>query len=204
MENHRLLHLILQADPVVQLVLLTLVVFSVVSWAIIATKHRQLKTSEKKNDDFLDLFWEAKTINDIPQKKIFTGSPAYYIFEMAISAATHKGNIERNVRRAYDKALEELEAMVPFLATTASAAPFIGLFGTVWGILVAFWKIGQAGASSLSIVGPHIAEALIATAVGLAAAIPAAIFYNVFINRIRHLNRELEEFTEDLVERLKR
>ena len=88
------------------------------------------------------------------------------------------------------------------MATTASAAPFIGLFGTVWGILNAFYKIGQSGASSLAIVGPHIAEALIATAIGLAAAIPAVIFYNVFVNKIRRFNKVLNDFTDDLIDRV--
>ena len=112
-------------------------------------------------------------------------------------------NVERDIQRSAENEIEQMEYGVSFLAITASAAPFIGLFGTVWGILNAFWKIGQTGASSLAVVGPHIAEALIATAIGLAAAIPAVIFYNIFVNHIRILRKDLLDFSEDLSNRLR-
>ncbi len=202
MENSHIFHLIFQADPVVQLVLLILITFSVVSWAIIAAKYRQLKNCENKNERFLRAFWDTKQLDQIPQKRALQGSPAHQIFLMAQEAEKNKQNVERSVRRAYEAEIDSLEYAVPFLATTASAAPFIGLFGTVWGILVAFWKIGEAGTSSLAVVGPHIAEALIATAAGLAAAIPAVIFYNTFVHRIRHISKQLEDFLDDLLSRL--
>ena len=100
--------------------------------------------------------------------------------------------------------IAKIERYTPFLATTGSSAPYIGLFGTVWGILAAFWEIGKAGTSSLAVVGPYIAEALIATAMGLGAAIPAVIFYNFFVVRIRAFERDVDNFSEDLMDRISR
>ncbi|OGQ04342.1 MAG: hypothetical protein A2W61_05475 [Deltaproteobacteria bacterium RIFCSPLOWO2_01_44_7] len=206
--NQHLIYLVFHADPMVQLTLFILLVFSVVSWAIIVAKHRQLKRSEQHSNQFYEVFWETKKLEEMMTKKGLRKGPASHIFQTAQqSLETHKNPgrkepVARDVRRAYEEELEQIEYGVPFLATTASAAPFIGLFGTVWGILNAFWKIGQSGASSLAVVGPHIAEALIATAIGLAAAIPAVIFYNVFINRIRRFSKDLEDFTDDLIDRL--
>ena len=112
--------------------------------------------------------------------------------------------IRRRIDRAVEEEIERIERYLPFLATTGSTSPFIGLFGTVWGILAAFWQIGRAGSSSLAVVGPYIAEALIATALGLAAAIPAVIFYNFFVTRIRVFVREIQNFSEDLAQRIER
>lgn len=207
-ENRHLIYLVFHADPMVQLTLFILLVFSVVSWAIIIAKHRQIKRSEQRSEQFYQVFWDAKKLEEIAQKKGARKGPAAHIFQTAqqsLEAHRNPGRkepVERDVRRAYEKEVEQIEYGVPFLATTASAAPFIGLFGTVWGILNAFWKIGQSGASNLAVVGPHIAEALIATAIGLAAAIPAVIFYNVFINKIRRFSKDLEDFTDDLVDRV--
>jgi len=199
--------LILHANGVVQLTLLLLIAFSVISWAIIGSKHRQLKRSKSHSNNFFDQFHESKTIEDMISKKKFRKSPAFSVFKSSVDALRNKSNdyirIEREVKRSVDEEIEQMEYGVSFLATTASAAPFIGLFGTVWGILNAFWKIGQTGTSSLAVVGPHIAEALIATAIGLAAAIPAVIFYNVFVNKIRLTSKHLQEFAEDLMLRVK-
>ncbi|MDO8494705.1 MAG: MotA/TolQ/ExbB proton channel family protein [Deltaproteobacteria bacterium] len=207
-ESHHLLSLIWHADPLVQLCLLILFLFSVVCWAIIIAKHRQLKKFTKHSQAFFEAFWNTKKMADIAPKRNAKESPAYQIFQVAKqSVEIHQGNgakesITRDIRRAYEEEVEQVEYGVPFLATTASAAPFIGLFGTVWGILNAFWKIGAKGSTSLATVGPHIAEALIATAIGLAAAIPAVIFYNVFIGKIRRFSKDLEDFTEDLADRI--
>ena len=207
-ESRHVLHLVWNADPMVKLTIFILLAFSVVSWAIIIAKYRQLKQSKAGSLQFFQLFWDSKNLNDISAKRGSRKGPAYEIFEAAQESAVNnrtvarKDALERDIRRAYADEIEQLEYGVPFLATTASASPFIGLFGTVWGILNAFWKIGQTGASSLSVVGPHIAEALIATAIGLAAAIPAVIFYNMFVNQIRRNGKDLHDFTEVLIDRV--
>ena len=208
-ETHNVLTLLWQANFIVQITILLLLFFSVVCWAIIISKHRQLKKSEGLTQDFLSTFAEAPRLEEMQLRKSQKEGPAYHMYALAkqILETPHlkhrEATLARKVRQGYEEELEAIEYGVAFLATTASAAPFIGLFGTVWGILTAFWKIGQAGASSLSVVGPHIAEALIATAVGLAAAIPAAIFYNVFVSRIRRFSKDLEDFSDDLIDRVK-
>jgi len=107
--------------------------------------------------------------------------------------------VHRAMRRAAALEIARLERYLPFLATTASATPFIGLFGTVWGIMASFHGIGQQGSANLAVVAPGISEALIATAAGLAAAIPAVIAYNYFVNRVKHWATEMEGFTMDLL-----
>ena len=205
-ENQHLIYLIFHADPMVQLTLFILLVFSVVSWAIIIAKHRQIKRGEERTESFYQIFWDAKKLDEIATRKGARKGPAFEIFQVAQQSLETNRNrkepVERDIRRAFEEEVEQIEYGVPFLATTASAAPFIGLFGTVWGILNAFFKIGQSGASNLAVVGPHIAEALIATAIGLAAAIPAVIFYNIFVNKIRRFTKVLGDFTDDLVDRV--
>ncbi|PIR20365.1 MAG: hypothetical protein COV45_06205 [Deltaproteobacteria bacterium CG11_big_fil_rev_8_21_14_0_20_47_16] len=210
-EGGHILSLIWHADIVVQLTLFILFAFSVVCWAIIIMKHRQLKTAKQRMNQFLTTFWQAKTLESLMTRGSFPKSPMLNIFKTGIASLREqngaKNNVEfiqRDIDRTASDEVEQLEYSIPFLATTASAAPFIGLFGTVWGILTAFFKIGQAGSSSLAIVGPHIAEALIATAVGLAAAIPAVIFYNLYVNKIRLLSREIHQFSTDLDQRIQK
>lgn len=200
-EQKHLIYLVMEADPVVQLTLVILFLFSIVSWAIIFAKHSQIKRFTRLIGGFADFFWSAKNSEEVSLKRGAHKGPGFRLYQ----AATKSGNgdrREREVRRAYESEIETIETGVPFLAMTASAAPFIGLFGTVWGILNAFWKIGQSGTSSLATVGPHIAEALIATAIGLAAAIPALIFYNVFVGKIRRYSKTLDDFSNDLMHRL--
>lgn len=202
--NHNLVSLVIHANGVVQITLLLLVVFSIVSWAIIGSKQKQLKRAKSRSEKFYQLFWQSKSVDAIVSKGQFRKSPAFNVFKAGIDTLRDNQNpaslpfIEKEIRRATEDEIAEMEYGVPFLATTGSAAPFIGLFGTVWGILNAFWKIGQTGASSLAIVGPHIAEALIATAIGLAAAIPAVIFYNLYVNKIRIISKDLVDFADDL------
>ncbi|HPQ80918.1 MAG TPA: MotA/TolQ/ExbB proton channel family protein [bacterium] len=208
--DHSLITLVMNANTVVQLALLLLVFFSVVSWAIIGSKHRQLKQARQRSDKFYSLFWQAKSIDAIVSKGSFRKSPAFNVFKAGVDTLRENQTphaerfIEKEIRRTAEDEIEQMEYGVPFLATTGSAAPFIGLFGTTWGILMAFWKIGRTGASSLAIVGPHIAEALIATAIGLAAAIPAVIFYNLYVNKIRLISKDLIDFSDDLVSRIQR
>ena len=206
--NHHIFHLIFTSGPPVLTCLLILFIFSVVCWAIIIAKNKQIKRSEAGSQSFYEIFWNTAKLDEISGKRSPRKSPAFNIFQTAFQALeTHKNrgtkeNVVRSIRRAYEDEIEQIEYGVSFLATTASTAPFIGLFGTVWGILNAFWKIGQQGASSLAVVGPDIAGALIATAFGLAAAIPAVIFYNMFVNKIRKFSKDLENFTEDLSDRV--
>lgn len=208
--NHHILYLFWQADSVVKFALLLLVLFSIISWAIIVMKHRQLKKFKKRTHQFLFSFWQSKTLEALIAKSSFRKSPAFNIFKTGIASLRDPENsknlefIKRDVTRTTEEEVEQLEYYVPFLATTASAAPFIGLFGTVWGILNAFWKLGRGGSSSIAVIGPHIAEALIATAIGLAAAIPAVIFYNFFVNRIRLLTRDITQFSNDLMHRIEK
>lgn len=207
-EGAHILSLIWQADFIVQITLLILFVFSVVSWAIIIMKQRQLKAAKTRVQQFLATFWQAKSLETLVTKSSFPKSPTLNIFKTGVASLRENSNgknitfIQKDIERTTSDEVEQLEYFVPFLATTASAAPFIGLFGTVWGILNAFFRIGSAGSSSLAVVGPHIAEALIATAAGLAAAIPAYIFYNYFVNRIRQISRELGQFSDDLSHRI--
>lgn len=208
--NHNLISLIINANGVVQITLLLLVVFSVISWAIIGSKQRQLKRARSRSDKFYQLFWQSKSIDAIVSKGQFRKSPAFNVFKAGIDTLRDNQNpnslpyVEKEIRRATEDEIAQMEYGVPFLATTGSAAPFIGLFGTVWGILNAFWKIGRTGASSLAIVGPHIAEALIATAIGLAAAIPAVIFYNMYVNKIRLISKDLVDFADDLTVKIQK
>lgn len=206
--HQSVLYLIWHANIIVQLTLLLLVIFSIISWAIIGSKHRQLKNAKNRSNRFFQSFWQSKTIENLIGKGGFHKSPAANVFKTGIDALrendTPKNHmlVEKEIRRATESEIDQMEYGVPFLATTGSAAPFIGLFGTVWGILHAFWQIGRTGASSLAIVGPHIAEALIATALGLAAAIPAVIFYNFYVNKIRILSKDLWDFSDDLINRI--
>jgi biopolymer transport protein TolQ len=208
--DHNLVSLVLQANAVVQLTLLLLLIFSVVSWAIIGSKHRQLRKAKERSSKFYQIFAQSKSLDALISKGSFRKSPAFNVFKAAVDLLREnhspeaKEIVAREIHRATEEEIESFEYGVPFLATTGSAAPFIGLFGTVWGILNAFWKIGRTGASSLAIVGPHIAEALIATAIGLAAAIPAVIFYNFYVNRIRLLSKDLGDFADDLTSRINR
>ncbi len=208
--NHTLMNLVLTAGPVIKVTLVLLVFFSVVSWAIIGSKFRQLKKIKNLSTRFYQLFWQAKSIDAIVSKGTFRKSPAFNVFKAGIDTLRENespgraSHVEREIRRATEDEIEQMEYGVPFLATTVTAAPFIGLFGTVWGILNAFWKIGRTGASSLAIVGPHIAEALITTALGLMAAVPALIFYNFYVNRIRLISKDLNDFADDLSTRINR
>lgn len=206
--NHNLISLVWNANIVVQITILILIVFSVVSWAIIGNKHRQFKKAKERCAKFYQHFWQTKPLDQVIPQKGFRRNPASNIFKAAIESLRENQEsdkaiiVEKEIKRAAEEELQQMEYGVSFLATTGSAAPFIGLFGTVWGILNAFWKIGRTGTSSLAVVGPHIAEALIATAIGLAAAIPAVIFYNVYTNKIRLMAKDLDNFSDDLITRI--
>ena len=203
---------------VVQLVLVVLCLFSVVSLGIIFFKFRQVYRANSQSEKFLDFFWKVKKFDSInAQLDRFTDSPLAVLFSEGFSElkklmekgeerdepeviSTDLGgveNISRALRRATTSEITRLEKYLTFLATTGSTAPFIGLFGTVWGIMTAFKGIGETGSASLAVVAPGIAEALVATAVGLVAAIPAVMGYNHFQHKIKVLISEMDSFSTE-------
>lgn len=215
--------LIFKADPIVKMVMIVLVVMSLVSWAIIIQRFRLLKQAWTQSVAFLDRFHSTvsarasldpvraeagSTWSDSPVAAAFMAG--YDEWGELVRDPTEGeviGNVQRALRRSATQSLTGLERTIPFLASCGSAAPFIGLFGTVWGILRAFQQIGVSGTTSIAEVGPFISEALIATAVGLFAAIPAVMFYNYFVNRLKLLASEMNNFSLDflnLVERSER
>ena len=220
--------LVLQAGPVVKLVLLILVYFSLVSWAIIFYKATVVQRAIKESDRFLDFFWSKKRFDLIGQGiKDYGNSPLATLFREGYhemlqvkkkpvdsldggdfsSKMDTTEIVSRALRRATTQETHRLEKYLTFLATTGSTAPFIGLFGTVWGIMGAFHGIGQTGSASLAVVAPGISEALIATAIGLAAAIPAVMGYNHFLNKVNVLIGEMDNFSQEflnIVERMER
>lgn len=205
---------------VVKLVLCVLIYFSVVSWAIIFYKFLQVQKANKESERFLAFFWQTKRFDAVSaQIDRFANSPLSILFTEAYNELKKLGekveekndpnvistelggvdNIARALRRATTSEITRLEKYLTFLATTGSTAPFIGLFGTVWGIMTAFKGIGETGSASLAVVAPGIAEALIATAIGLVAAIPAVMGYNHFQNKIKILIAEMDNFSTELL-----
>lgn len=216
---------ITHSGPIGVFTLLVLVAFSVVSWAIIFSKWRSLARAKSESETFLEAFWQSKRLDAIFQSsEKLQQSPLSQIFRAGYielakvkkqqqdqGSSPNKSefdagfeNIERSMRRAHVTELTQLESLVPFLATTGSTAPFIGLFGTVWGIMKAFRDIGKMGSANLATVAPGISEALIATATGLVAAIPAVMAYNFFLARIRVLSSEMDSFQSDFLNIMKR
>ena len=205
-----ILGLLSDAGVVVLMVLSVLLSFSIISWAIIAYKFGYLRKSLRESKAFLDYFFEVHNID-----KIFTESENFrygslprvfrsgYIEYRALGDKGDmrhaKARIARAVKREVNAENKRLSTLVPFLATVGNTAPFIGLFGTVWGIMTSFHTIGLTQSASLAAVAPGISEALIATAAGLAAAIPAVIAYNSFTNKIGVIERDLEEFSPEFV-----
>lgn len=208
--------------PVVVGVLVVLVAASLASWAIIFRKALHLTRAERQSLLFLDAFWKSKRLDAVYERaEQLPLSPVSQVFragyvelskiaqpreggEPAIQDPSALENVERALRRASNAEVAHLEDTVPFLATTAAAAPFIGLLGTVWGIMGAFHDITLQGNASLTTVAKPIAEALIATAVGLFAAIPAVVAYNYFASRIRTLENEMDNFGSDFLNIVKR
>lgn len=211
-----------QAHWIVKSIMILLAVMFVIGLYIIIYKAMYLSRASNESQRFTDAFWKSRDIEQIYKgAQALRNSPVSQMFvagytELAKLASDEalKGdregnlaNIERALRRAQNVEMIKLESMVPFLATTGSAAPFIGLLGTVFGILFTFLDIAdskEAGAASLKTVGPHISEALFATAIGLVAAIPAVMAFNYFQRRIRVLRSEMETFEQDYLNIIKR
>lgn len=213
------------AGLMVKLVMITLLIFSVVSWWIIIMKQMLFKRASNASEEFLTRFWESKTLNDAYQSaKEYTLSPEAAVFVSGfnelrkISAARSNEanpenlqmqlatmeNLKRAVRKAQIIESDRLQQSLAFLATTGSATPFIGLFGTVWGILTSFQEIGIRGSASLSVVAPGISEALVATAAGLAVAIPAVVFYNFYSNKLLVFESDIDNFSSDFLNLIER
>ena len=226
MQQINLIQMISNASLMVQFVLLLLLFFSVTSWAIIIIKYRYIKRAYKESALFAELFWKSRDLsNAYRQAKELQGSPVARIFRIGyvelkkISQASQPlnsgqpqekkaslssrfagmDNIKRALRRAINTETTRMSQMVPFLATTGNTTPFIGLFGTVWGIMSSFHGIGLKGSASLAVVAPGISEALVATAAGLGVAIPAVIAFNYFMQKIRILESELHSFSADFL-----
>lgn len=219
-------HAITSASPVVQLTLLILIVMSVVSWAIIFQKRKIFQSLSSSNKEFENKFWKAKALEDIyDHLEDHATSPMASVFksgylELQKIAESNKGdekketvsrpmlsgidNLQRSLHKAIENELSHMETRLSFLATVGSVGPFIGLFGTVWGIMGSFQKIGATGVASLAVVAPGISEALIATGVGLFAAIPATIAYNLFVTRLKKEELVLNNFGSDFLNIAKR
>ena len=222
------LNLITNSSPVVKLVLLILVLMSLISWTIIFSKLIILRRASKKSDKFLDLYNASGNFGNLYSSTRHLGGPVAELFRAGyaeiIKVRKVKSNIakkdqgdqqgnddifsefrvielvERALKRTMSSEISRLEGSLIFLATTGSTAPFIGLFGTVWGIMTSFIGLaGSKGVPSLQVVAPGIAEALIATAIGLAAAIPAAVAYNYFISKVRKIDVEMDNFASEFL-----
>jgi len=201
--NNSVIQLILNAGYVVKAVLLILMTFSVISWAIIFFKQKYFTKADRESEQFQRAYRTNRDPKSLFQAtRSLTLSPIANVFKAVYvdDAKRDKNEVKRILRRYETLESVKLEKYLNFLATTGSTAPFIGLFGTVWGIMNAFHGIGASGSASLAVVAPGIAEALIATAVGLAAAIPAVIAYNYYLSMSRKMIIEMEDFSEDLLE----
>ena len=208
-DEFTLLSLFLRADIVVKLVILILFAASVLSWTIIIQKIRLFKSLKKFSQIFEDEFWSGRSIKEISrQVEEIEDSPIKYVFVEAVdeieksNQGTKKDvdslyfRIERTMDAAIDYQNEKLSEYFSFLATIGSTTPFIGLFGTVWGIMNSFQAIAISRNTSLAVVAPGIAEALFATALGLLAAIPAVIAYNIFTSQVNEENARMYRFKE--------
>jgi len=206
--------LVTDASLVVQAILLVLLFFSVFSWTIIIFKRKSLRSAAVQSQRFMSVYKRGRNLTEVNEaSKKYEASPLAVLFqagfkEMAYLAKnspannqplTRLENLSRALTKASNAEVSRMEKMMSFLATTGSVTPFIGLFGTVWGIMDAFIKIGATRSASLISVAPGIAEALIATAFGLFAAIPAVIAYNTFLHRIKDRISEMEDFSLELL-----
>ncbi len=209
-QHSSLLDLILRASPIAKFVLLVLLVFSIASWAIIFTKARVTKLAQQQSGQFLQLFANSNRWADLHAGSVtLRENPLAAIFFAADAELKKQGrlNLEAVQRAMQSTAVDEttrLEKSLGWLASTASAAPFIGLFGTVVGIIIAFQGLSQATTASIQAVAPGIAEALVATAAGIAAAVPAVLAYNHYVNQIKIMASEMDSFTLRLLNFIER
>jgi Biopolymer transport proteins len=198
--------LVARANPVSQVILVLLLLFSIVSWAIIFAKWNVFRSARMANAQFLRAFRKANGLEAVALAvEQFRASPLSSVFDFGYSEVERqlksKGTLsnrlalERSLQLGISEQLTKLERNMNWLATAATVSPFVGLFGTVWGIIGAFQALSLAGSASLRVVAPGIAEALVATGMGLAAAIPAAVFYNHFGHVIREFGARMDDFS---------
>src|SRR5215470_4653198 len=221
MGQESLVSMVTGSGPVVQAVLYVLILFSVLSWGIIFYKQRQVRLARRQSARFIEIFWDTKNLSTIhtasqelkqsPVAQVFRAGYQELVRLTRTKRQSNPGdtgldtepsgieNVERAMKRATTQEITRLERALTFLATTASATPFIGLFGTVWGIMTAFRGLSVTQSSSIQAVAPGIAEALIATATGLVAAIPAVVAYNHFARQIRVLSADMENFSSEFL-----
>ena len=208
--------LFLQADVVVKIVILLLLISSIWSWTIIFSKYTNLKSILMETEDFEEKFYSSETLSKLskriggqpthPMEAVFFAAMVY--FDRIKTGFSNKNfdfkksfceNVKKEMEIVINKELTGLENGLNFLASVGSTAPFIGLFGTVWGIMNSFTAIGISQNTSLAVVAPGIAEALFATALGLVAAIPAVLFFNKFNNMLENINNKLDVFSEEIL-----
>ena len=212
-------NLILEASPLVQIVMLILLSMSIASWAIIYQRTRLLREAKNCSEQFEERFWSGIDLNRLYQecsarRDELTGMEQVFFAGFKEFARLHTGGPRsqemvmdgtyRAMRVSLSRAVDDLESNLPVLATIGSISPYIGLFGTVWGIMNAFIALGQVQQATLQMVAPGIAEALIATAMGLFAAIPAVIFYNRFTNKVERLENAYANFMDEFTTILNR
>src|SRR5512137_1386890 len=205
-----IVRLVMQTGAVAQVVLLILLIFSILSWSIILSKWFSLRRARTQSARFLRAFRKAHRLLDIASvSEQFKPSPLVAVFDGAYDEFRRQGEqnpvaVQRAAQIASSEELTRLERRLPWLATTGAVAPFIGLFGTVWGIIDAFNGLGDAGAATLRAVAPGISEALITTAAGLFAAIPAVIAYNQFTHRMREFGARMDDFAMEMLNFIER
>jgi biopolymer transport protein TolQ len=219
-QQHGILDLVKGSSPLVQFVLYLLILFSVVSWGIIFYKFNQVRRAKNESEKFTEIFWDSRNLASIHDaSRDLKSGPVAQVFRagyeelLRVSRSKKEGfsgeglttelggvdNVARAMKRATSVEITKLEKALTFLGTTASTTPFIGLFGTVWGIMNAFRGLSVTHSSSIQAVAPGIAEALIATAAGLAAAIPALMAYNHFVQRIKVLATDMDNFSHEFL-----
>lgn len=209
-----LFSLIWEASLPVQAVMLILVIASMASWKIIYLKIKTLKMAEQNTDDFEKIFWSGGSLSNLyesvsikPPKDmlglpmIFKAGYKEYMSNKNTGALDKKSieSVRRAMSASYNREVDTIDRHLPFLASVGSVSPYIGLFGTVWGIMNAFIGLANVAQASLAQVAPGIAEALIATAIGLFAAIPAVIAYNKFASKVDRISIRYESFMEEFI-----
>jgi biopolymer transport protein TolQ len=209
--------LVLQASIPVQLIMLALLLASLISWAVIFAKRRLLGRTRKGADAFEQRFWSGGTLAELYDKvrrsREEEGLVAVFVAgyeeftrqqQQRVAPEDALASVQRAMRVALSRELERLEGGLAFLATVGSTSPYVGLFGTVWGIMTAFIAIGNVKQATIAMVAPGIAEALIATAMGLFAAIPAVVAFNFFTNQVDRLENRFNTFSDELTGILER
>ncbi len=203
-----IVNLVSESGPVAKAVLLILLLFSIFSWSIILSKWTSLRRARSQSGRFLRAFRKAQKLQDVMAvSEQFKPSPLVPVFENGYDEFRKAGKltaVQRATQIASSEELTRLERRLPWLATTGAVTPFIGLFGTVWGIIDAFHSLGNANAATLRAVAPGISEALITTAAGLVAAIPAVIAYNQFTSHLREFGSRMDDFSLELINVLER